>query len=100
VKYAILIDPQAMEDLRGVRAFDRRKLLDWIESTLANQPTRVGKSRIKRLRGLDSPQYRLRVDEFRVFYDVQADEVYVLRILSKKMVNHYLKEMGYEPETD
>ena len=43
-------------------------------STLA----KVSKSRIKRLRGLTRPQYRLRVDEFRVLYDIEGQEVQIL----------------------
>ena len=98
VKYEIVIDPQAMEDLRGIRVYDRQKILDWMESALTVHPTQISKSRIKRLRGLDSPQFRLRVEEFRVFYDVHTHEVYVLRVLSKPMVDQYLKGMGYESE--
>jgi mRNA interferase RelE/StbE len=37
---------------------------------LRHGPTKLSKSRIKRLRGLEQPQYRLRVGETRVFYDV------------------------------
>ena len=37
---------------------------------------------MKRLRGLDQPQYRLRVGEMRVFYDVTETEVEVLAIVS------------------
>jgi mRNA-degrading endonuclease RelE of RelBE toxin-antitoxin system len=48
------------------------------------------------LRGLESPQYRLRVGDCRVFFDVDSDRVYVPRILAKADVDEYLKEMGYE----
>jgi mRNA interferase RelE/StbE len=86
--------------LRALRAFDRRAVLDIIERVLATTPTRVGQSRIKRLRGVDSPQYRLRVGEFRVFYDVDVagPEVYVLRVLTKAAVAEYLREVGHEAE--
>ena len=40
--------------------------------------TKRSKSRIKRLRGLRHPQYRLRIDEIRVFYDVEGDRVEIL----------------------
>lgn len=96
MKYKIDIDPAALTDLRSLRAYDRRAILDMIERVLISAPTHLSKSRIKRLRGVDSPQYRLRVGEFRVFYDVVGSHVYVLRILSKASVAEYLKEMGYE----
>jgi mRNA interferase RelE/StbE len=54
----------------------------------------VSKSRIKRLRGLDHPQYRLRVDEVRVFYDVSETAVEVLAIVSKAKAQEWLKQEG------
>lgn len=98
MKFQVTIDPSALADLRALRAFDRRSVLDVIGRVLSTTPTQLSKSRIKRLRGVDSPQYRLRVGEFRVFYDVHDDsaEVYVLRVLSKAAVADYLREMGYE----
>jgi mRNA interferase RelE/StbE len=98
VKFKVSIDPAALADLRSLRAFDRRAILNAIERILTTAPTRAGKSRIKRLRGLDSPQYRLRVGEFRAFYDVIGAEVYVMRVLTKSAVAAYLREMGYEIE--
>ena len=44
-------------------------------AALRFEPTKLSKSRIKRLRGLEQPQYRLRVGEIRVFYDVTETEV-------------------------
>ena len=37
-----------------------------IERHLTHEPTKISKSRIKRLRGLSQPQYRLRVGDIRV----------------------------------
>jgi mRNA-degrading endonuclease RelE of RelBE toxin-antitoxin system len=56
------------------------------------------RTRIKRLRLLDSPAYRLRVDDFRIYYDVDdaSERVTVLRILSKKASMAYLAEMEEE----
>ena len=53
---------------------------------------RLSKSRIKRLRGLDRPQYRLRVDEVRVFYDVTETTVEVLAIVPKAQAAAWLSE--------
>jgi mRNA interferase RelE/StbE len=100
LKYEIDLDHAAIEDLQTIRAFDRRKIMDTIERVLSANPTQLSKSRIKRLRGLDSPAYRLRVDEFRVFYNVEESLVHVLRVLKKADVNQYLKEIGYETEGD
>ena len=48
----------------------------------------------KRLRGLEQPQYRLRVDEIRVFYDVTETEVAILAIVSKARAQAWLDEEG------
>jgi len=94
--FRLEFDPEARADLKAMRAFERTATLDMIERVLAQSPTITSRSRIKRLRGLDSPEYRLRVDEIRVFYDVIDDLVYVLRVLPKSDADQYLKDMGYE----
>lgn len=58
------------------------------------EPTRVSKSRIKRLRGLSQPQFRLRVGEVRVFYDVTSETVEVLAIVTKAEAATWLAEHG------
>jgi hypothetical protein len=63
-------------------------------SCLRNEPTRASKSRIKRLRGLSQPQYRLRVGEVRVFYDVTREAVEVLAIVTKDDAARWLAAHG------
>ncbi len=46
-------------------------------------PTTTSKARIKRLREPAPTQYRLRVGEFRVLYDVEDETVLVIQVLSK-----------------
>ena len=41
--------PRAVEDVKALRAFDRAKVAEAIERYLATEPTRVSKSRIKRM---------------------------------------------------
>ena len=94
--FRIDFDPQARADVASMRGFERAATLDTIQRILTQSPTMISRSRIKRLRGLSSPEYRLRIGEIRVFYDVYEDEVYVLRILPKDESDQYLKEMGHE----
>jgi mRNA interferase RelE/StbE len=70
MRYTIIFSPGAEDDLDQLRAHDRTKVLDAIEKHLRYEPEKVSKSRIKRLQDLDHPQYRLRVDDIRVFYDI------------------------------
>ncbi|MEC4818733.1 MAG: type II toxin-antitoxin system RelE/ParE family toxin [Scytonema sp. PMC 1069.18] len=81
--YEIILAPEAVEDLRSLRADVRQKVREAIETFLKYEPTKVSKSRIKRLRGMSRPQYRLRVDEIRVFYDVTDEAVEILAIVPK-----------------
>ncbi len=68
--YEIRYANEAVEQLKKLRVFDRTAVLDQIEQLLQVNPTLVSKSRIKQLRESGPTQYRLRVGEFRVYYDV------------------------------
>ena len=65
-----------------------------LERHLRHEPEKLSKSRIKRLRGLSRPQYRLRVGEIRVFYDVTSDTVVVLAIIAKSEAESWLARFG------
>ena len=65
-----------------------------IAKHLTHEPRRTSRSRIKRLRGLAKPEYRLRVGDIRVFYDMAGSEVHVLAIISKADVERWLAEEG------
>ncbi len=58
------------------------------------EPTKTSKSRIKRLRGIRHPQYRLRIDDFRIFYDVEENRVEILSIILKSKAAEWLKKVG------
>lgn len=58
----------------------------------------MSRSRIKRLRGVRQPQYRLRVDEIRIFYDVVEDNVNVLAIIPKSHAARWLGEHGVKED--
>ena len=96
--YAIILAPEANQQLQALRAHERAAVTDALERHLRNEPTRLSKSRIKRLRGLSQPQYRLRVDDVRVFYDVTEQEVHVLAVVSKAQAEAWLKEKGAPDE--
>ena len=73
---------------------------DAINRRLLHAPTQVGRSRIKRLRGTRKPQYRLRIGDVRVFYDVREGEVEVLAIVEKSEASEWLKRIGeYDEES-
>lgn len=55
-----------------------------METHLRHEPDRASRSRIKRLRGRQSATYRLRVGDFRIFYDVAEEEVVIIAVLHKR----------------
>jgi mRNA interferase RelE/StbE len=85
---------KAREDLRRIRVFERSGVIDAVDQYLQHEPRSVSKSRIKRLRGLASPQYRLRLGAIRVFYDVKGNDVYVLAVISKSESAAWLDDYG------
>jgi mRNA interferase RelE/StbE len=94
MKYRVTLSPEARAHYHGLSAYDRAKVREAIDDQLQHAPAAESKSRIKRLRGLRQPQYRLRVDDVRVFYDVAQDEVIVLGIVAKAHADEWLAETG------
>jgi mRNA-degrading endonuclease RelE of RelBE toxin-antitoxin system len=96
--FDIALGPEAADDLRRLSAYKRAKVLDAIEVHLRHQPNRLSKSRIKRLQDLSHPQYRLRINDLRVFYDIQGEQVQVLAIIPKADADAWLKKVGRRDE--
>ena len=94
MRFEILLAPEAVEDLRKLKAVLRATVREALETHLRHEPTKTSRSRIKRLRGRSRPQYRLRVDEVRVFYDVTGSTVEVLAIVAKSEAESWLAQFG------
>jgi mRNA interferase RelE/StbE len=94
VAFEILLAPEAVEDLRHLMAGTRSAVRNALEIHLRHEPTRTSRSRIKRLRGLRRPQYRLRVGEVRVFYDVTGATVEILAVVTKSEAEAWLARYG------
>ena len=94
MKYEIVFAPEAIRDVRNLRALVRSMVRDGIETCLRHAPTTVSKSRIKRLRGLTRPQFRLRLGEVRVYYDVSESVVEILAVVPKSEAAEWLKREG------
>lgn len=92
--FEIVLAPEAIEDFKSLRANVRAGIRTALETHLRNQPVKVSRSRIKRLRGLRQPQYRLRVGEIRIFYDVTGTTVQVLAIVTKLEADSWLAQFG------
>jgi mRNA-degrading endonuclease RelE of RelBE toxin-antitoxin system len=94
MRFEIVLAPSAVRELRGLPAHLRARVRDEIERHLRHGPPKESRGRIKRLRGLSQPQYRLRVGQLRVFYDVKDTRVEVLAIIAKEEAARWLDEEG------
>jgi mRNA-degrading endonuclease RelE of RelBE toxin-antitoxin system len=105
-EYVLHLD-KLMGYLKGISAHDRaelaaerRKVLDAIDRYLRHEPTQESKSRIKRLRRLATPQYRLRIDDIRVFYDIVEGTVEIIAVIAKAQAAEWLAREGILAEQD
>jgi mRNA-degrading endonuclease RelE of RelBE toxin-antitoxin system len=94
MRYEIIFAPEAVQDFKRLSARDRSTVKDAIEKHLRYEPQKISKSRIKRLQGIRRPQYRLRVEEIRVFYDIVQATVEVLAVIPKSQAIEWLEEIG------
>ncbi|MGH7136544.1 MAG: type II toxin-antitoxin system RelE family toxin [Pirellulales bacterium] len=99
--YSIEYAESIADDLRDVRAFDRTRVLDGIETQLTDEPTREARSR-KMVIGLkppwdyEEPLWQLRIGDFRVFYDVDETQKRVsVRAVRLKPPHKTTEEMKY-----
>lgn len=96
MKYEVIIAESAETFFCGLDARWRSTLKDAMRQFLAHEPKKESKSRIKRLRGLRQPQYRLRIGEMRVFYDVNdaLRRVEVIGFVMKPETVAWLEQHG------
>ncbi len=97
MRYDLVLAPEAGGQHTGLPAHPHNQVRDAPEKHLRHNPGRTSRSRIKRLRGLVRPQYRLRVGEIRIYYDVAGPVVEILAIIRKSEAERWLAENG-EPE--
>jgi mRNA-degrading endonuclease RelE of RelBE toxin-antitoxin system len=87
--YSVSIEHSADRELRAIPTNDRIRIVGTIAKLLRHEPTKESKSRIKKLRQPAAAVYRLRVGEYRVFYDVVGSQVMVLHVCHKNDCSEY-----------
>jgi mRNA-degrading endonuclease RelE of RelBE toxin-antitoxin system len=86
--FTVKIEPAAVEDLKSIRVFDCRRIVQAIKEQLTHEPNVMTRNR-KPLAELQAPfsgglpLWELRVGDFRVLYDVDEDVVSVRAIRQK-----------------
>jgi mRNA interferase RelE/StbE len=94
MKYWIILSPDAKNNLVKMKGNLRSIIRDGIIEHLNYEPEKVSKSRIKKLKGLEKPQYRLRIDDVRIYYDINKNMVEILAIATKELVGQWLERSG------
>jgi len=81
--YPIVFAPQARDEYEALPVPIRAEVRRAIKRYLSSHPTRISRDHVRRFRTMRKPQYRLRVGNTFVFYDVREDRVEVLTIVEK-----------------
>ena len=90
-KFRIKLSPAASRDLGDLELETVTKVLSDLK-ILEGNPFPRGKL-IKKVKGKKTPFYRLRIDKFRVFYEIQSNKIVILRIISKKEADRFIKRL-------
>jgi mRNA-degrading endonuclease RelE of RelBE toxin-antitoxin system len=85
--------PEALEDLNGLRPTCAQPCATALRHIFGTSQ-RASRSRIKRLKKMSQPQYRLRLGDIRVFYDVTEEQVEILAIVLKSEATEWLAKHG------
>jgi mRNA interferase RelE/StbE len=88
-KFKIELSPAGSRDLDDLEMGIVTKVLSDLK-TLEENPFPRGKL-IKKIKGKKTSFYRLRMDKFRVFFEIQHMKIVILRILSKKEADRFIK---------
>ena len=94
MRYEVIFAPEAVKDVQQLKPYIRPMVRDTIEECLRFAPTQLSKSRIKKLQGISRPQFRLRVGDIRVFYDVTESTVEILAVVWKSESAEWLRREG------
>jgi mRNA-degrading endonuclease RelE of RelBE toxin-antitoxin system len=90
-RFRIELSPAASRDLDDLEIEVVTKGLSDLK-ILEKNPFPRGKV-IKKIKGKKTAFYRLRIDKFRVFFEIQPVRIVILRILSKKEADRYIKKL-------
>jgi len=79
MKYAVGLKPKATKDLRRLQKKDAKRVVDALERLSDGLS-----SDVKRLTNF-SPEYRLRVGQYRVLYEIENEkEIVIYRIVHRR----------------
>ncbi len=90
MSYVIELTADAKQDLEGIKKFNRQEIIDTMKLQLVHEPTKPTRNRKVLVEFQpdfehDPPVWRLRVGEYRVYYDVNESQkkVFIRRVRQK-----------------
>ena len=89
--FEIVFRPLAIKQLKKMKRYYAGIIVDAIEKHLREEPEKTHGS-IKHLRGRQEATFRLRVQHYRVFYDVAEDKVEIIQVLHKSETPSFYRE--------
>lgn len=91
-KFDVLLSPRAEKDLDALSDAVCERVARALRE-LGENPFPRGKP-IKKIRGKGVDIYRLRADKHRVFFVIESGKVVVVRVVSKKEAERYIRALG------
>ena len=86
MKFTVEFTKRAVKELKNLSIQTRKQILE--ETLVLEKDPFQFKNKIKRIKGFKFPCLRLRIDtpndSFRIFYGIDRNVVFILRIISKK----------------
>lgn len=76
--YRITYDRTALADMKHLLKKDRVRVQAQIDQFLTHRPAEETAARIRRLKGSVFPPFRLRIDPYRVLYEVDEEDSEVI----------------------
>ena len=103
MEFRIEFTPRAVKDLKRFPLQTQKHILE--KSLILESAPFPSTGRIKRIMGVKFPCYRLRIDDgndsYRMFYGIEHDVVYVLRIISRKdfeRITKSIRKIDFPPD--
>jgi mRNA interferase RelE/StbE len=90
--FDVVLSPHATKDLDGFSDVVYGKIARALKA-LGDNPFPRGKL-IKKIKGKNADFYRLRADKCRAFYVIESGRVVVLRVLSKKEAERFIRNLN------
>jgi len=95
MKFNVEFTTRALKDLKSFQAETQKKIVT--ESLILEDEPFQFKAKIKRIKGIKYPCFRLRIDHgndsFRLFYGIDGNNIFILRIIAKKDAEKIIKRI-------